>query len=295
MAAMSVGLADVGTAAGAATLVGSLRRTGAAVVRLGSADAACMAQAEAAATALLVDAPVYVRRRASLLFPEADATAPGLAGYNVPSPAKQVFRIRRGQLQPWPDTSVEDGGGAALAAFRASQEAALAVLERVADACLAAVDAVAAPAGGGDLVARYGTAADVWDDAASLSRSPYDLFYYHNDAHAAGHLNCHAHVDPGILTCVPCARTSGLELLLGDGQWWRPEAPDQGLAPLVDVVIFVGAALAGATGGALPAVVHRVGKAAVPRLSLVYERRPAAHAHTAAESVQRPPAAARTP
>ena len=154
--------------------------------------------------------------------------------------------------------------------FRTDQLAALALLEALVDACLAAVDA--ASDGRWRLAAQFGTAADTWDDAVSLSRSPYDLFAYYNDARAAAQVNCHEHVDPGILTCVPCAATPGLELRLRE-VWWAAETPDA-LTPFADVVVFAGATLASVTDGALPAVVHRVGKADRPRRSLVYERRP---------------------
>jgi len=274
MAGERIALAEM--AETTARVLAALAGTGVVVVRVDAEAEAVLARAEAAARRLLVEAPLYVRRGATLLFAETPAAAAGaagdapprgLAGHNAPTVAKEVFRIRRGGRQPWPEAEAVPG-------FRDAQEAALALLEGVVDACLAAVDA--ASGGRWRLRDRYGTAADAWDDATSLSRSPYDLFAYYNDARAAAQVNCHEHVDPGILTCVPCAATPGLELAI-DGAWWAAEAAavdTPPLRPLADIVVFAGATLAAVTDGAIPAVVHRVAKAPQPRLSLVYERRP---------------------
>ena len=256
----------------------ALRQGGVAVVRVGADAAAVLRRADALAATLHEHTPLYVRRGASVLFPELGSSggARGLAGYNEPSPAKAVFRVRRGQCQPWPD---EEEAGPALHGFRDAQLAAMAVLEGVADLCLAALDGDSG--GRWRLLAQFGTDADAWDDSTSLSLSPYDLFYYHNDARAAGHINCHEHVDPGILTCVPCAAVPGLELVRhGDRSWWAAEAhgPSDApaLEPLRDVLVFANSTLATVTDGDVPAVVHRVSKAARPRRSMVYERRPSA-------------------
>jgi len=274
-------------------LLQAFQRVGAVVIRLNDADTNVLRRAAAAALAFHTETPLYLRRSAREFVVElpADATAAcargparGLAGYNEPSPAKAVFRVRRGQLQPWP--TGDDEGAFDGAAFRATTEAALALLESTIDTCLAALDR--ATGGRWQLAAQFSTAADAWDDARSQSLSPFDYFYYHNDGAAAGHVNCHEHVDPGILTAVPCAATPGLELALppsGDGAavWWPAEArTGNGEADLCvhqDVVVFVNATLAMLTGGQLPAVVHRVSKADRPRLSLVYERRPSAPWH----------------
>jgi len=291
-------LQGAGGAAPTATdcaLLEAFQRVGAVVLRLSDADADVLRRAADAALAFHTETPLYLRRAARAFVAElpADAAAAacapgparGLAGYNEPSPAKAVFRVRRGQLQPWP--AGDDEGAFDGAAFRAATEAALALLEAAMDACLAALDR--ATGGRWQLAAQFSTAADAWDDARSQSLSPFDYFYYYNDSAAAAHVNCHEHVDPGILTAVPCAATPGLELALpagGDGAavWWPAEARaalggDADLRIYQDVVVFANATLATLTGGQLPAVVHRVSKADRPRLSLVYERRPSAAWH----------------
>ena len=98
--------------------------------------------------------------------------------------------------------------------------------------------------------------------------------YYPNDAAAAAEPNSTPHVDsPGLVTAIPVAGTPGLRVrdrATGDvveaERLYRPHA---------DVVVFVDAALQALSRGRLRACTHDVAKGPAPRLSLVYELRPA--------------------
>ena len=98
--------------------------------------------------------------------------------------------------------------------------------------------------------------------------------FYPNDAAAARVANSTPHVDsPGLVTVIPVAATPGLRVRDRSGRWRDVEATGR---PGEEVVILVDAALQALSKGAtLEACTHEVAKAAEPRLSLVYELRPA--------------------
>ena len=105
-----------------------------------------------------------------------------------------------------------------------------------------------------------------------MSSSPFDLMYYPNNAAAARVPNTTPHVDsPGLVTVIPVAATPGLRGRDRSGRWRDVEATGRP----GEVVILVDAALQALSKGALEACTHEVAKAAEPRLSLVYELRPA--------------------
>uniref|UniRef100_A0A7S3ZJM3 Isopenicillin N synthase-like Fe(2+) 2OG dioxygenase domain-containing protein n=1 Tax=Pelagomonas calceolata TaxID=35677 RepID=A0A7S3ZJM3_9STRA len=107
----------------------------------------------------------------------------------------------------------------------------------------------------------------------AVSSSPFDLMFYPNDAAAARVPNSTPHVDsPGLVTVIPVAATPGLRVRNRSGVWRDVEATGR---PCEEVVILVDAALQALSKGALEACTHEVAKADEPRLSLVYELRPA--------------------
>ena len=66
--------------------------------------------------------------KTSTLFNELNKNK-GLAGYNVPNPAKELYRIRRGSLQPWPENSM----------FRSTIERSFEILEKLVNTCTSIV------------------------------------------------------------------------------------------------------------------------------------------------------------
>ena len=107
----------------------------------------------------------------------------------------------------------------------------------------------------------------------AASSSPFDLMFYPNDAAAARVPNSSPHVDsPGLVTVIPVAATPGLRVRDRSGRWRDVEATGR---PGEEVVILMDAALQALSKGALEACTHEVAKAVEPRLSLVYELRPA--------------------
>ncbi len=76
------------------------------------------------------------------------------------------------------------------------------------------------------------------------------------------------------MTIVPCAFTSGLEILHPDIKQWL--TIERHCSPLEDVIVFADQVLQDISRGVYPAAIHRVNKNTASRLSLVYELRPKA-------------------
>eukprot|EP01046_Picozoa_sp_COSAG06_P038593 COSAG06_NODE_4468_length_4222_cov_7.124667_4_plen_199_part_00 len=112
-----------------------------------------------------------------------------------------------------------------------------------------------------------------------------------NDDWAAGTVNCTEHKDPGLLSLIPCSAVPGLQVRahgteIADTQprWVAVEALP-GALPHQDVVVFPGVEMEAFTDGGPRATLHGVAKAAVPRISIVYERR--AQVSPASRSLQK--------
>jgi hypothetical protein len=83
-----------------------LRQHGWTIIELddgASRGAEVVRQASEAAERFFLQATQEQKEAARLLFSEGPcSTGKGLVGYNNPTPAKEVYRLRRGSAQPWP-------------------------------------------------------------------------------------------------------------------------------------------------------------------------------------------------
>ena len=83
-----------------------LRQHGWTIIKLddsASGGAEVVRQASEAAERFFLQATQEQKEAARLLFSEGPcSTGKGLVGYNDPTPAKEVYRLRRGSAQPWP-------------------------------------------------------------------------------------------------------------------------------------------------------------------------------------------------
>ena len=236
---------------GAAALREALARHSYAVVALDAADALAVRHCAEAGLAYFTSTPEATKRTHRHVF--SDAGGAGLCGWNKPHAAKEVLRLRRGG----PPAPV-----AAAAAFDVVERCACAAWCAVASLVPEHVDLQA-------LGCQVGSGGGV----GAVSSSPFDLMFYQNDAAAARVPNSTPHVDsPGLVTVIPVAATPGLRVRDRSGRWRDVEATGRP----GEVVILVDAALqALSKGAALEACTHEVAKADEPRLSLVYELRPA--------------------
>lgn len=275
-----------------------LRQHGWTIIELddgASRGAEVVRQASEAAERFFLQATQEQKEAARLLFSEGPcSTGKGLVGYNNPTPAKEVYRLRRGSAQPWP--AFEDD------TFRVLVEESFTLLESLVYSAMRWVGedlASSADESPDHLLERYchrpshdrsdqppessttdgdgtTTGADRGHSAPlRFDTSPFDLFYYKNTEASRHVVNCHRHVDPGFMTVVPCAATPGLELLdAATMEWISVERTGR---PHKDVALFCGQSLQTVSEGVYPGIVHCVGRSRRPRLSLVYELRPAVH------------------
>jgi hypothetical protein len=235
---------------GAAALREALARHSYAIVALDAADALAVRHCAEAGLAYFTKTPEATKRTHRHVF--SDAGGAGLCGWNKPHAAKEVLRLRRGG----PPAPV-----AAAAAFDVVERCACAAWCAVASLVPEHVDLQA-------MGCRVGSGGSV----GAVSSSPFDLMYYPNAAAAARVPNSTPHVDsPGLVTVIPVAATPGLRVRDRSGRWRDVEATGRP----GEVVILVDAALQALAKGALEACTHEVAKADEPRLSLVYELRPA--------------------
>mmetsp|Transcript_8709 Transcript_8709/g.23635 ORF Transcript_8709/g.23635 Transcript_8709/m.23635 type:complete len:331 (-) Transcript_8709:36-1028(-) len=234
---------------GAAALREALAQHSYAVVALDAADALAVRHCAEAGLTYFTSTPDATKRTHRHVF--SDAGGAGLCGWNKPHAAKEVLRLRRGGPPPPVDAA-----------------AAFGVVERCACAAWCAVASLVPE--GIDLQAmgcRVGSGSE-----GAVSSSPFDLMFYPNDAAAARVPNSTPHVDsPGLVTVIPVAATPGLRVRDRSGRWRDVEATGRP----GEVIILVDAALQALSKGALEACTHEVAKAGEPRLSLVYELRPA--------------------
>ena len=234
---------------GAAALREALEQHSYAVVALDAADALTVRHCAEAGLAYFTSTPEATKRTHRHVF--SDAGGAGLCGWNQPHAAKEVLRLRRGG----PPLPID-----AAAAFDVVERCACAAWCAVASLVPEHVDLQAM----GCRVGRGGGA---------VSSSPFDLMFYNNNAAAARVPNSTPHVDsPGLVTVIPVAATPGLRVRDRSGVWRDVEATGR---PGEHIVILVDAALQALSKGALEACTHEVAKAGEPRLSLVYELRPA--------------------
>ena len=234
---------------GAAALREALERHSYAVVALDAADASAVRHCAEAGLAYFTKTPEATKRTHRHVF--SDAGGAGLCGWNKPHAAKEVLRLRRGGPPPPVD---------AAAAFDVVERCACAAWCAVASLVPEHVDLQA-------MGCRVGSGG-----VGAASSSPFDLMFYPNAAAAARVPNSTPHVDsPGLVTVIPVAATPGLRVRDRSGRWRDVEATGRP----GEVVILVDAALQALSKGALEACTHEVAKADEPRLSLVYELRPA--------------------
>lgn len=184
----------------------------------------------------------------------------GLAGYNRPSAAKEVFRVRRGlPLAALPVHCAE----IVIRALGICESIALSLLRSI-------LRHRHVPETAWDEI--FQDFADVSPEGR-LSCSPFDFFLYHNSDKT--HINCHEHVDPGTLTIVPLCPTAGLAVMdVATGNWCSVEDSSD-TAHGTCATVFLGRTLAQLLAGTVHAAVHRVDvNPTGPRLSCVYELRP---------------------
>mmetsp|Transcript_10464 Transcript_10464/g.11513 ORF Transcript_10464/g.11513 Transcript_10464/m.11513 type:complete len:276 (-) Transcript_10464:12-839(-) len=204
-----------------------------------------------------------VKRATQQLFYEVPPHK-GLLGYNRPSEAKEVFRIRRGAYTKWPQGDFKQQ---VLKSFDCLEK----IVELTMIALLEPFDF------------DYDTLLkDTCDDVEHLdkenfSSSPFDIFHYFNvEEDTTEPKNCSIHVDPGYLTVVPCCQVPGLVLRSRREKDWIQAEVDQ--PPFEQVCIFPAAGLQVVSRNYYEGTVHYVSKnpEMAPRLSLVYELRPKA-------------------
>lgn len=246
----------------AATLCDNLKRHGFAIITIPVQHSRILQEAYEVGWCFFRRVPVQIKQQCKLLFNEF-CNNKGLAGFNQPNPAKEVFRIRRGDAQPWPSSPEQ---------FRVVMTRALELLESVAICC----EDVLLQSVHLDSEKIFESILDYYKNKITfniLSSSPFDLFYYYNSENVADIVNCHEHVDPGLLTVVPCSPVAGLEIRdHKTGQWIAVEN-ELNLTPLTNLIIFSGHTLQILTNDYYIGSVHRVTKNTRPRLSLVYEQR----------------------
>lgn len=279
-----------------AQLAADVTAQGYAILRLTAAEAAPLEAAATAATAFF-RLPPTKKEATRHLFDEALVDAKGLVGYNMVTPAKAVYRIRRhrthllcvevsgsGRAPPPPSkrrrlppsgpewSSVVWPLERDLPRFRHDIEAAWTLLEELQCLCAAAVL-------GEDQYSRWECEHGRLLPGQSWSASPLDLFLYPNDDWAAGTVNCTEHKDPGLLSLIPCSTVPGLQIrahgaeMTDEQPRWVAVEALPGALPHRDVVVFPGVELEALTNGRLGATLHGVAKAPTPRVSIVYERR----------------------
>jgi len=199
----------------------------------------------------------------------------GLVGYNHVSAAKEVYRIRRGTDQPWPISP---------SSFKSTMEQAFTLLEDILGTCYGIISRTIV--NGREVLDGCVHGGELGEHV--FSSSPFDLFHYFNDAEGESKgkrrrldsgdvyppvvTNCHEHVDPGFLTCIPCADTPGLTVVDETSRQWVEI--EQYLEPHTDVTVIGCKGLQILSKGVYPAAVHKVVANNKPRLSLVYEMRP---------------------
>lgn len=80
-----------------------LRQHGWTIIELDEGASRVVQQASEAAERFFLQATQEQKEAARLLFSEGPcSTGKGLVGYNDPTPAKEVYRLRRGSAQRWP-------------------------------------------------------------------------------------------------------------------------------------------------------------------------------------------------
>ena len=218
------------------------------IIRLSASNAAPLASASSAARRFF-SLPPTQKESTRQLFDEAHVGAKGLVGFNMVSPAKAVFRIRRYHpCRPEADDAPsakrrrtadeplrsgvtgqpagQCGGGAAGAKPEVAEEP---------DGSVWPPESVL-PGFRGDVEGAWGLLERLlsscaaallgeidhqrWEQQHSAvapaqrwSASPLDLFHYPNDEIADATVNCTEHKDPGLLSLIPCAAVAGLQVV----------------------------------------------------------------------------------
>jgi hypothetical protein len=144
----------------------------------------------------------------------------GLVGFNNPSPAKELFRIRR----PYFTQNLHQNQQQQNSLFLSANEWCLEFLENLAIECTRELiqdynnNNPEKQIDGNQTIFNHNEKNYELPNGKYYP-SPYDLFYYHNDA-KVNTPNCSDHVDPGFITLVPCAFVAGLEIFdTKTGKW----------------------------------------------------------------------------
>lgn len=131
--------------------------------------------------------------------------AKALVGFHEPTPAKLLYRTRRGlEHDKWPSEGFKD---ASLASYQ--------LLEALLDCCLHTIVkdcwglAFDRTHGGLCCIGKDGEIGPV-EDQTELAGCPMDYFLYSNDDRVASVENCSAHKDRGLLSVVVCSEVPGL-------------------------------------------------------------------------------------
>lgn len=186
-------------------------------------------------------------------------------GFGVTT-AKHTFNIKRGSSYPpdcWPSTShssSDDG-----CAFPVATLACFDFLESVCSRAYGVLQGVSHEEGMRILNSHgaLGTPPD------GLSASILQCFYYFNTPALEDHPNCGEHVDQGFLSIAPATATPGLEVFAFDTEEW---IQNDKLVERADLMLFASEMLQWHSDQCR-GTIHRVGKAAEPRLSMVHELR----------------------
>lgn len=235
----------------------NLCQRGFAVIRLGQQSSVRLRELVGAAKEFFEATPLPWKLAQKRTF--VDSGGDGLVGYNQPHCAKQVLRLRRGATEAIP---------AFPATLRPAALAAFDIVEALALGSWRAVPRELAPS-----LEELGV---IVGPSEKLSSSPFDLMYYDNktDRH-----NSTPHIDsPGLLTVIPVSETPGLAIYDQQLQAWI--SVEHLYRPLEYCVVMAASSLQLLVHGAVTAATHEVRKHYEPRLSLVYELRPALHLAT---------------
>ncbi len=116
----------------------------------------------------------------------------------------------------------------------------------------------------------------------TASNSVFNAYHYFNapgeylgDDDQAACANCNEHCDPGHVTVLGKATSSGLEVCdAASGEYVCVEQLLETLVGMDTAVVIVGETVSRATRSAFPACTHRVRQGLCPRVNVVYELRP---------------------
>eukprot|EP01130_Rhizamoeba_saxonica_P001668 TRINITY_DN11540_c0_g1_i1.p1 TRINITY_DN11540_c0_g1~~TRINITY_DN11540_c0_g1_i1.p1 ORF type:complete len:261 (-),score=36.34 TRINITY_DN11540_c0_g1_i1:249-1031(-) len=194
-----------------------------------------------------------------LLFEQSRDGGNALVGYNQPTVAKELFRVRRGNVDniKWPNEDFKNSALQSLQIFERATKTIYSLLTR---------DILNL-----EMLYQNHFETDYQNDH-DFYPSPFDFFHYYNSESCSSTDNCYEHVDPGFLTIVPASAVPGLQIFDRTTGTWVSVEDD--LIPFEDWVVFTGHTTKLLTQDYYLGSVHRVSKNCSDRFSVVYEWRP---------------------